>query len=127
MAITPQAIDYTPAIRNSQIFIKLVASGSYTQVTGDLVNLANTVNVNGIDMEGLFETSIVPPTLEVIDLYATSPVGGYTCTLQVTGLTYQTYVIRFYAIASGAELAAGAYPAAITGGTIILACNRRSL
>ena len=127
MAITPNIIDYTPAHKNSQIFVQLVPSGTYTQVTGDLVNLANAVNVNGQDMEGFFETSIVPPSLEVIDLYTTAPVGGYTATLQVTGKTYQTYVIRFYAIVSGTELATGAYPAAITGGTLILACNRRSV
>lgn len=123
MAITCNLIDYTPAIRNSQLFIQLVASGSYVNGTGDTVNLTNLVNVNGIDTEGLFEVSLVPPTVEVQDI------GAFTSILRVTGKTLSNMLIQFYSLA-GAELASGLYSTnapAIIAGTLIIAANRRSV
>lgn len=129
MAITASIIDYVPGTRNFEVYVQLVASGSYIQGTGDTVNLASGVlNPNGLEIEGFFETPIVAPSIIVDDLYqATAPTGGYFATLQTTGKTLSNYGIHFYAVAGGAELASAPYPASITNGTIILAVTRRAL
>lgn len=116
MALAPKLLGYFPTIGAPDwAVIQAVASGSYTIVTGDTLNTSPSAwsdpNGKGILGEPLALTTI-PPSVETENL------GGYYAQF-VPGTTLSNGKIHFYS-SQGAELASGAYPAAITGGVLTI-------
>lgn len=121
MAIAVSLVDYTPGLRNTTLYLGLTFSGSYT-VGGDALNLESIANPNGLEGEGLFETPLNGGPgvfFENIDGYYVQPV--------VAGVSSPAnYKLQVFT-PSGSELTAGAYPAALTGGAVVLAATKRSV
>lgn len=121
MALAVSLLDYTPGVRNTTLYLGLTFSGSYTQ-GGDALNLACLANPNGLEGEGLFEVPLnAGPGVfyENIDGYYVQPV--------VAGVASPAnYKLQVFA-PGGSEFAAGAYPSALTGGTVVLVATKRSV
>ncbi len=121
MAIAVSLLDYTPGLRNTTLYLGLTFSGSYT-VGGDTLNLASPANPNGLEGEGLAEIPLSGGPgvfLESIDGYYVQPV--------VAGISSPAhYKLQVFA-PGGGELTAAAYPAALTGGSVVLVATKRSL
>src|SRR5438046_857300 len=86
---------------------KLVFSGSYTQVTGDVLDLtavASLVPSGSLPLQIFIEGNGASSTTQ-------SGAGGYYCTL--SGNALNNWHVRIFS-AAGTELAAGAYPAPVT-------------
>lgn len=98
-------------LRHKDLYIKAVASGNYS-TGGDTVNLTSISNpankTNG--------TAGYPGT--IVDYEVEQGAGGYTAEL-IPGATLATWKLKIFS-APGTELAAGAYPAAITADFFIL-------
>lgn len=94
------------------LVVACVLSGNYTQVTGESVNLsaASIPNPNAVVATGPNGTPTIPPRV------TTQTLGGYKAELTATA-TPLVYTLRFWN--GNAELAAGAYPAVISGGTLV--------
>jgi hypothetical protein len=120
MAVTGAIIDYSGAAgqRNYTVFIQLTFSGSFTS-GGDPLNLATLSNPNGLDVEGVFELPLSGgPAVYIEDI------GGYYVQPKVSGSTLNAFLINVYAPA-GTVIPAAAYPAQVSGGTVILTMQRR--
>lgn len=104
-------------MREKEIVLKATASGNYA-TGGDTVNLTTITNPN-------FKTNAVFGFPGDINEYEVlSCPTGYVAEL-IPGATLATWKLKFSATGaalSGAlgEIAAAAYPAAITGGTVIV-------
>ena len=121
MAIAVSLLDYIPGLRNTTLYLGLTFSGSYT-VGGDALNLETAANPNGLEGEGLSELPLNGGPgvfLESIDGYYVQPV--------VAGVgSPASYKLQVFA-PGGSELTATAYPAAITGGAVVLTATKRSV
>ena len=121
MAIAVSLLDYTPGLRNTTLYLGLTFSGSYT-VGGDTLNLASAANPNGLEGEGIVEGPLNGGPgvfLENLDGYYVQPV--------VVGInSAANYKLQVFA-PGGSELPATAYPAALTGGRVVLVATKRSL
>jgi hypothetical protein len=119
MAVTGAIIDYSggSGARNFTVFIQLTFSGSFT-TGGDPLNLATLANPNGLEIEGVFELPLtLAPSVYLEDI------GGYYVQPKVSGSTLNAFLINVYA--PGGGVVTGAYNAAVTGGTVILAMQKR--
>jgi hypothetical protein len=112
MALQPSIVKYTPNGVPNEAIVSIAASGNYV-TGGDTVNLnpQNIKDPNGVGLIGYPENQ--PKTPPSIDAQALS---GYYAQL-VPGATLGANKIQFF-LSEGNELAAGAYPAAILGGTL---------
>lgn len=121
MAIAVSVLDYTPGLRNKTLYLGLTFSGSYTE-GGDALNLASLANPNGLEGEGLFEVPLNGGPgvfFENLDGYYVQPV--------VEGVTSPAnYKLQAFA-PGGSEVPAGAYPTALTSGTVVLVATQRSV
>lgn len=96
---------------------KITFSGSYVQTTGETINLLTASNANGYELNG----AVPSGTGAEVDVEA-SNVGGYEAS--ISGYSAGTFTLQFFA-SGGTELGAGAYPAAISGGSITIAVPHR--
>ena len=114
MAVTGAIIDYSGGAggRNYTVFIQLTFSGSFP-AGGDPLNLTMLSNPNGLEVEGF---AVLPPTLAPA-VYV-EDIGGYYVQPKVVGSTLSAMLINVYQ--PGGTPFSGAYPAAITGGTVVL-------
>lgn len=121
MAIAISLLDYTPGVRNTTLYLGLTFSGNYT-VGGDALNLECISNPNGLEAEGFFEVPLNGGPgvfFENLDGYYVQPV--------VAGVSSPaSYKLQVFA-PGGSELTAEAYPAAITGGSVVLVATKRSV
>jgi len=120
MAVSGAIIDYTGAggERNYTLFIQLTFSGSFP-TGGDPLNLATLTNPNGLDLEGLSELPLsLGPAVYLEDI------GGYYVQPKVSGSALNAFLINVYA-PGGAIVATGTYPAAVSGGNVILTVQKR--
>ena len=109
LALTVQAVHHQ--LRTKQLYLIATPTGNYT-TGGDTVNLqAITPGL------GMADSTIgYPGTIKESEVSSTPQ--GYGALL-VPGATLATWKLKIYSVA-GTELAAGAYPAAITGGVFVL-------
>ena len=110
--LAPSILKYTPRSNPDYAVIKITASGNYV-AGGDTLNLnpSAITDPNGVGLLG--DPLNQPRTPPAIDAESLS---GYYAEL-IPGATLATNKIQFF-LSEGNELAAGAYPAAITGGTL---------
>lgn len=108
-------VKHSPVTNPDRVFLAATVSDNYV-TGGDTLNLTPSSwtdptgkGVVGPDPGG---PVLVPPSPFEENL------GGYYCAA-VPGTSLAAYKLKFYA-PGGAELAAGAYPAAITGGNLVL-------
>ena len=119
MAVTGAIIDYSGGAgeRNFTVFIQVTFSGSYP-AGGDPLNLTMLSNPNGLDVEGISELPLsLAPAVYLEDM------GGYYVQPHVSGSTLNAFLLDVYA--PGGAIEAGAYPAAVTSGNVILTMQRR--
>src|SRR6185437_14917200 len=119
MAVSGAIIDYSGGAgdRNFTVFIQLTFSGSFTG-GGDPLNLATLSNPNGLEIEGFFELPLtLAPAVYLEDI------GGYYVQPKVSGSTLNAFLINVYS--PGGTIVSGAYNAAVTGGNVILAMQKR--
>lgn len=105
---------YVPAVNPNVVFLKATITGNYTQVTGDAINLtpSSWTDPNALGVVG-------PDSLPTITPAPFSQsLGGYYAEI-TKGTTLANYLIRFFS-SQGAELATGAYPAAILNGELTI-------
>lgn len=100
------------------LFLALVFSGNYV-AGGDTLDLTQVQDTQGQSVEGFFE---VPQNIGVFSVN----LGGYRVEI-IPGATLAAFKIKVYVGTTGLELAAGAYPGAITGGTLTLLATRRAM
>lgn len=81
---------------------KITLSGSYTQTTGETVNLLTASNANGYELNG----AVPSGTNAEVDVDVAN-VAGYTPI--ISAYSNGTFTMQFFS--AGTELAAGAYPA----------------
>lgn len=98
-------------LRSKKIKVKVVASGNYAP-GGDTLNLQGATNPN-------FLTDATFGYPGTIDFYAVDQTpDGYTANL-IPGSTLANWKLQIFS-AANTELAAGAYPAGISGGSFEL-------
>lgn len=105
---------YVPTFNPDFASVLFTPSGNYT-TGGDTANLnpASWTDPNTVGLLG--EPLNVPQTPVSVD---TQNLGGYYAEV-VPASTLAAFKVQFYT-SEGNELAAGAYPAAITGGQLVL-------
>lgn len=113
MPLALKAIRQVNAVNALETYISVTASGNYP-AGGDPCSLAasNIADPNLISPVLPGQNPNIPPTVDQ------SSIGGYTADL-IQSSTLGGYKLKFWT-SEGSELAAGAYPAAISGGTITL-------
>ncbi len=117
-------LDVTPISNPEILFVKVTPSGNYTNGTADPLPLNNIANPNQLEYVPLNNPATNPPPVTP-GVWNENEVGGYYAqvvrTVTGSGVSQQTsFGLRWYTNGSG-ELSTGAYPAAITGGELILA------
>lgn len=117
MAIASSISEEAKLMDKLLIWLALVFSGNYV-TGGDTLDLTQVQNTAGHSVEGFFE---IPASIGVFG----ENIGGYYCQI-VPGATLQTYKVKVFA-PGGAEHAAGAYNAAVTGGAVTLVATRRAM
>lgn len=112
MALAPKLLGYLPTDNPDWAVIQAVATSNYV-TGGDTLSVAPAAytdpNGKGVLGEPLGLTTI-PPSTE------TENIGGYYAQF-IPGTTLANGKVKFYQ-SQGAELAAGAYPAAILNGVL---------
>jgi hypothetical protein len=103
---------YSPQANPDVVILSLTVTGNYVNGTADTLNLNPNTWLDPLNLGVEGEPSLTNPTPSFYNLNA----QGYTGFVS-KGATLATYGIRWYA-PGGAELASGAYPAAITGGEL---------
>jgi hypothetical protein len=99
------------------LLISCVLSGSYpAAAAGETIDLTTVTNTAGKDIEGFFEN---PSAGGVWN----ASLGGYDAAL-IPGTLLTNWKLHIWT-SGGTELAAGAYPAAISGGNLVLQFLRR--
>lgn len=93
-------------------------SGSYVNGTGESLNFLTASNTNGIEGNGDLPNG---GTSTSAPFFCTN-LSGYDIT--VTALTAGLLTVKFFS-AAGTELGSGAYPAGISGGTIMFQVRSR--
>jgi hypothetical protein len=125
MANTVNYVSYSHAPSGSETFERrftVTFSGSYTAgaSNGETCNLLTAANPNGLEGNA--------------DLPATGTDTGYVDVRLPNFQGYQVVVgpysagsfqVRFFVMSTNAELASGAYPAAVSGGVLVIAVRRR--
>lgn len=114
MALAFKVLRYTPANNPDTVELGVTVSGNYV-TNGDTANLnpSQYADPNGLGVLGEpLSQPVTPPSVVEENL------GGYYANV-VPGATLAANLIKFYQ-PGGAEVAAGAYPAAITGGTLTI-------
>ncbi|MDE2102973.1 MAG: hypothetical protein KGL39_37360 [Patescibacteria group bacterium] len=111
MALALSVLSVDTDLRKKEVVVKAVASGNYA-TGGDTVDLTAVTNPSN-RIGGFFG---YPGTIE--DNSVEQGAGGYTAEL-VPGTSLSNWKLKIYS-APGTELAAGAYPAAITGDSFTL-------
>lgn len=92
---------------------KITVSGSYTQTTGESINLLTASNANGLELNG----AVPSGTGAEVDV-DTANIGGYVPV--ISGYSNGTFTLQFFT-SGGTELPAAAYPAGISGGSVTVA------
>jgi len=111
MALALTALAVRHDLRTKELILKAVASGNYA-TGGDTVNLTSILNPNNItNAVAGYPGRITEP---IVKQFA----GGYVAEL-IPGTTLANWKLKIFS-APATELAAGAYPAAITGDFFIL-------
>ncbi len=104
-----------------ELFYTVAFTGNYvTGATGETVNLLAALNPNGLELNGFLPTGagdIGYPNVLIVSFL------GYQAVF--TALSAGTFTVRFYVLTTGAELASGAFPAAITGGALAVSVRHR--
>lgn len=98
-------------LRDKELILAAVASGNYVP-GGDTVNLTNILNPNFVEGANVGFPGVIE------DFSVEQMPAGYGGEL-IPGATLATWKLKITTTA-GTELAAGAYPGAITGDTIYL-------
>jgi hypothetical protein len=122
MANTTNYVSYQHAASGDKDFtfiFTITFSGSYVNGTGETINFLTAANPNGLELSGFLPVNSVDAGIP--DTPGSS-VAGY-------GFGFAAYsagsaVLKFYS-APGTELASGAYPAGISGGTITAAIRHK--
>lgn len=115
MSVALKVLRQVNDVNTLTTFIAATMSGNYTTaVGGDPCSLAasNIKDPNALSPSLPGQVPPVPPTVDQEVL------GGYYSEL-IPAATLAGFALKFYA-PGGAELATGAYPAAISGGTLTL-------
>ena len=107
-------VKYSPSVNPDRVFLAATVTGNYAQ-GGDVLNLnpATWTDPKMLGIVGL-EVGRVPP---VAPAPFEENLGGYYAEV-VPGTTQSNFMTKFFA-PGGAELAAGAYPAAILNGGLV--------
>lgn len=94
-----------------------VFTGSYTSGTPEVLNFLTAANPNGYELNGFVPvgTTTVPPIVS-------AQLGGYD--VNVSAMVNGSSNCSFYT-SGGTELSTGAFPAGITGGSILLKVRHR--
>ena len=95
---------------------KITLSGSYVQTTGETINLLAASNANGYELNG----AVPSGTGAEIDVEYNG-LGGYSAIF--SGYSAGSFTLQLYS--AGTELAAGAYPAVVSGGSLIISVPHR--
>lgn len=99
------------------LLVLCTLSGNYpAAAAGETIDLTTVTNTLGKDIEGFFEN---PSAGGIFN----ASLGGYDAAL-IPGTTLSNWKLHIWT-SGGTELAAGAYPAAITGGNLIFQFLRR--
>lgn len=93
-------------------------TGSYVNGTGETVNFLTASNTNGLELNGFVDMGTMPEGQPEV---VSSNIGGYE--LQFSG--YAAGVVNCKVFNGITELSSGAYPAALTGGSVTLAVPSR--
>lgn len=111
--ITLAVVKFSPVSNPDRVFLKATVSGNYVPGAGDPLNLtpSSWSDPKAIGSEGPDGVPAVTPAAFNENL------GGYY-TEVVRGSTLANFAVRFFQ-PGGAEVGAGAYPAAITGGELV--------
>lgn len=95
---------------------KITLTGSYVQTTGETINLLTASNTNGYEEGG----AVPMGTGAEVDVEYNG-LGGYSAI--ISGYSAGSFTLQLFS--GGTELAAGAYGAAITGGSLIVSVPHR--
>lgn len=124
MANITNYVDYQHAasgFNNFEAYYTTTFSGSYvTASTGETINALTATDANGLELSGQVPNGAGATGYPLIDL---ENFLGYQCIY--TALSNGSFTVRFYVLDTGAELASGAYPAAITGGQLTFRIRHR--
>jgi hypothetical protein len=109
MALAAKAKKYNNPPAPDRLIVQVTPSGNYV-AGGDTLNLTKITDPDGVGILGFNQ---LPLCVQIVGENA----GGYRGEW-VTGTTRANGKVKFYTPATGAtdEVAAGAYPAGITGG-----------
>ena len=114
MANAVSILKYKSQFSPQDALVKVVRSGNYVD-GGDPVNLNASALSDPQGLGVLGYPQSVPVTPVAVDSEADQ---GYIATI-VPGATLDAYKIQYWS-AEGVQLGAGAYPAAISGGSLVL-------
>lgn len=113
MAMAAALIALMNATRRIQAEYTITVSGNYA-TGGDTLNLTTATNLTAVPYEGPIEVPAVPPKLFEVNC------GGYYAQLKTPSpANLSSYLIQWFT-PGGAEVAAGAYPAAILAGQLTM-------
>jgi hypothetical protein len=112
MSLARTVLQNSPVNNPDAVDLTVVASGNYS-TNGDTLDLTPSTFLNpaGVDVIGPNQR---PESVSILE----SNIGGYYAQI-VEAAALNGWKVKFFA-PGGAEVAAAAYPAAITGGTIKL-------
>lgn len=104
-----------------ELIFTVAFTGSYvTAATGETVNLMTALDPNGLELSGFLPVSTTDTGY--VDILLANFLGyQVVLTVYASG----SFTVRFYVLTTGAELASGAFPAAITGGTLAISVRHR--
>lgn len=124
MANTASYVSYSHSpggLTDLEFRYTVTLTGSYvTASTGETINLTTAANPNGLELNGFLPVNSTD--VGYVDILLANFLGyQVVLTVYVAG----SFTVRFYVLTTGAELASGAYPAAITGGQLNIAIRHR--
>ena len=109
-------VQTSPASNPDRNIVKCVVSGNYTSGTADPLPLSSIS-----DSQVLVQVPGLPAPPPVTPYLLNEYTPGYYAQVQrVTTAGVVSFGLRWFQLSTGAELATGAFPAAITGGEIFL-------
>lgn len=125
MANTTNYVSYMHAAGNSvdfEFFFTTVFTGSYVTGSGngETINAQSATDTNGLELSGFLPSGggdVGFPNIMLENFQ------GYQ--ILYTALSNGSFTVRFFVMTTGAELASGAYPAAITAGQLNFSIRHR--
>jgi hypothetical protein len=115
MSVALKVLRQVNAVNSLETYIAATMSGNYTTgIGGDPCSLvaSNIKDPNALSPSLPGQVPQVPPSVEQ------ASIGGYTADL-IQAATLSGFALKFWT-SEGVELGSGAYPAAISGGTVTL-------